>query len=239
MPLAPESPLDRLQARLTHTFHTPALLELSLTHSSYLYEHPEVAESNQRLEFLGDSVLQLILTRALFDLFPDDREGILSKRRALLTKGVFLAGLAREIGLPDCLRMASSEQANGGRDRDAALEDCFEALVGALYLDADFPTTRRIVLSLYGPLQDRLSPVEDEENPKGRLQELIHPSHGTTALRYEILSTEGEDHARSFVVGVFLRDRQLGSGTGSSKKQAEQEAARQAIGTLSAEGLAP
>jgi ribonuclease-3 len=113
--------------------------------------------------------------------------------------------------------------------RAAALEDAFEALVGAVYLDSDFRTVRRVVLGIYRDIPARLAAVEDVENPKGRLQEIVQPLHGNTALRYEVLSIEGEDHAREYAVAVFLNDRQLGTGRGSSKKQAEEAAARAAL----------
>ena len=226
------SALEQLQSRLTYRFRDPALLELALTHTSYLPEHPDVAESNQRLEFLGDAVLQLVLTEALFQLFPGDREGVLSKRRSVLTKGVFLVELARELGLDACLRLGTSEESAGGRQRAGALEDAFEAVVGALYLDSDLVVTRRIVLGLYGHLPDRLASTEDAENPKGRLQELVQPVHGNHALRYEVISVEGQDHARAYEIAVFLNDRDIGRGRGSSKKQAEESAARAALETL-------
>jgi len=226
------SALEQLQSRLTYRFRDPDLLELALTHTSYLPEHPDVAESNQRLEFLGDAVLQLVLTEALFQLFPGDREGVLSKRRSVLTKGVFLVELARELGLDACLRLGTSEESAGGRQRAGALEDAFEAVVGALYLDSDLVVTRRIVLGLYGHLPDRLASTEDAENPKGRLQELVQPVHGNHALRYEVISVEGQDHARAYEIAVFLNDRDIGRGRGSSKKQAEESAARAALETL-------
>ncbi len=208
-----------------------------MIHLSYLQDHPEEAESNQRLEFLGDSVLQLLLTQALFELYPGDREGLLSKRRAALSRGKFLSSLAREIGISDCLLLGSGEEAAGGRTRAAALEDAFEALVGALFLDSDFPTTRRIVLGLYGPLPQVLSSVEDEENPKGRLQEIVQPTHGNQALRYEVVRITGEDHAREFEIAVYLINQKLGEGRGPSKKVAEEAAARVALETLRKEGF--
>ena len=230
-----EHPIDRLQDRLTHRFRNQVLLERALTHPSYLQDHPELVENNQRLEFLGDAVLQLILTQALFELYPGDREGVLSKRRSALAKGVFLTRMAREIGLADCILLSSSEDAAGGRQRAAALEDAFESLIGALFLDTDFNTTRRIVLSLYGPIPDQLNGVEDTENPKGRLQELIQPKYGNSALRYELIQITGEDHARQFEIGVWLHDRQIGAGCGPSKKSAEEAAARVALETLESE----
>lgn len=225
-------PLEQLQARLTYTFRDPALLERAVTHTSFLPEHPDVAESNQRLEFLGDAVLQLILTQELFQLFPGDREGVLSKRRAALAKGKFLVELARELGLDRCLLLGTSEESTGGRQRPSSLEDAFEALVGALYLDSDFTTARRIVLSLYGDLPTRLQAVEHDENPKGRLQELVQPTHGNNAVRYELVSTEGADHARAYEFAVFVNDRELGRGRGPSKKAAEEAAARAALAAL-------
>ncbi|HWA85267.1 MAG TPA: ribonuclease III [Opitutus sp.] len=229
------SSLDQLQARLTYTFRDAALLERAVTHTSYLPEHPDVAESNERLEFLGDAVLQLILTETLFELYPGSREGPLSRDRAALTKGAFLAGLARTLGLDACLRLGTSEETAGGRQRAGALEDAFEALIGALYLDSNFVTARRIVLGLYGDLPAHLAGVEDTENPKGRLQELVQPKHGNNALRYEVTAAEGKDHQRAYEVAVFLFDRLLGCGRGTSKKSAEESAARAALETLKSE----
>ncbi|HSY53009.1 MAG TPA: ribonuclease III [Opitutaceae bacterium] len=226
------SPFTALQARLAYEFRDAALLELAVTHSSFLPDHPETKESYQRLEFLGDAVLQLILTEALFTLFPGDREGSLSKRRAALSKGSFLSWLARDINLADCLRLGASEQATGGRTRASTLEDALEALIGALYLDSDWPTTRRVVLGLYGSIPDHLASVADDDNPKGRLQELMQPRHGNLALRYEVSHIGGEDHAREYEVTVFLLDRALGTGRGPSKKAAEEAAAHTALETL-------
>jgi ribonuclease III len=215
--------------RLDYSFRDPALLRRAVTHTSYMQDHPGDDESNQRLEFLGDAVLQLILTQALFELFPGDREGILSKRRAALTKGTFLARLADEIDLQSCLRLGAGEEATGGRTKASALEDCFEALIGAIHLDRGMDEARRVALKIYGDLPARLLLGEEAENPKGRLQELVQPEHGNEALRYEVLGIDGADHARKYQVAVFLRDRPLGSGSGTSKKQAEEAAARAAL----------
>ena len=168
----------------------------------------------------------------MFHRFPGDREGWLSKRRAALANGPFLSGLAREIGLDLALRLGTGEEASGGRARAAALEDAFEALIGALFLDSQLEETRRVVLRIYGPLGDRLAAVEDFENPKGRLQEIIQPLHGNNALHYEVVRIVGEDHAREYEVAVFLLDRQLGTGQGPSKKSAEEAAARTALAAM-------
>lgn len=224
--------LTQLQARIGHVFRDAALLERAVTHPSLLQDRPELGESNQRLEFLGDAVLQLVLTEALFTLFPTEREGVLTKRRAALCNGTYLARLAREIGLDRALQLGASEESTGGRTRAAASEDAFEALVGAIYLDSDLAETRRVVLGIYGPLPERLASVEEVENPKGRLQERVQPVHGNQALRYEVVRISGEDHAREFEVAVYLLDRELGQGRGSSKKSAEEAAARVALEAL-------
>ncbi len=227
------SPLAQIQERIGYTFRNAELLETAVTHPSWLQDHPGVKSTNQRLEFLGDAVLQLLLTEALFQLYPDEREGELSQRRASLTKGVFLAQMAREIELESCLLLGNSEEAGGGRTRASALEDALEAVIGAIYLDSDLPTTRRIVLALYGSLPERLA-LATADNPKGRLQELVQPRHGNNALRYEVTGTEGADHARAYEVSVFLFSRHLGTGRGTSKKLAEEAAAAEALKTLQA-----
>lgn len=225
-PLADLAPLEK---RLGHAFVRPELLVEALTHSSYLQEDPAAGPHNQRLEFLGDSVLQFILTDALYREFPTVREGVLSRRRAVLSKGGFLTQMARDLGLDACLRLNRSEEDAGGRNRASILEDAFEAVVGAVYLDTDLATTQRLVLAWYGPLAARLAVSEDAENPKGRLQELVQPKHGNNALAYKVSTTSGPRHARIFEVEVFLNEVRLGAGSGPSKKAAEEAAAREAL----------
>lgn len=223
----------QLQARIGYTFRDAALLGQALTHTSYAAEHPD-AENNQRLEFLGDAVLQILLAEALFHLFPEEREGLLSRRRSQLVNQAFLAGLTKEIGADACLVLGKSEEKTGGRDRQSVLGDAFEALVGAVYLDSDLATVRRVVMALYGPLPDRLANLDDSDNPKGRLQELVQPVHGNSALRYDVIRADGQDHAREYEVTVYLLEKPLGTGTGTSKKLAEEAAARAALVTLAA-----
>lgn len=223
------TPHSNLQARLGYHFRDAALLVEALTHPSYLPDHPEVPLSNQRLEFLGDAVLHLVLTDALFALYPSEREGVLSKRRAALTKGVFLTGLARRLGIDEHLRLSAGEESTGGRSRAAALEDALEAVIGAIYRDSDLATVRARILDWYGPLPARLANVDQEENPKGRLQEKIQPTHGNMALRYEVVATQGKDHQRTYEVVVYLSDRAIGHGRGTSKKTAEEAAAREGL----------
>jgi ribonuclease-3 len=228
----PTDNLAQLEERLGHRFARRELLIEALTHSSYLQEDSAAGPHNQRLEFLGDSVLQFILTDALYREFTTDREGVLSRRRAVLSKGGFLTQMARDLGLDACLRLNRSEEEAGGRNRASILEDAFEAVIGAVYLDSDLATTQRLVLGWYGPLKQRLAVSEDAENPKGRLQELVQPEHGNNALVYKVSLTGGPKHARVYEVEVYLNEKLLGSGGGSSKKAAEEAAARVALAVL-------
>jgi len=224
-----EQLLGALQQRLGYRFRDVSLLRGALTHTSFLQDEPAAGPANQRLEFLGDSVLQLVLSAELFRLYPHEREGPLSKRRAALTKGGFLCQLARELGLDQALRLGASEEQTGGRQRASILEDAFEALVGAVFLDRDFAGAHDAVLRWYGPLDSRLAARLGEDNPKGRLQELLQPSYGNRAVRYEVVHAAGAPHQREYQVNVYLNDRLLGTGRGNSKKQAEEAAARAAL----------
>jgi ribonuclease-3 len=226
------TPLAQLQRRIGYEFRDPSLLEQAVTHPSYLLEHSGVTANNQRLEFLGDAVLQLVLTEEIFRLFPSDREGDLSRRRAAVVKGIFLAHVARELGLDSCLRLGTSELNNGGRERASSLADACEALFGALFLDSDWPTARRVMLQIFGDLPSRLQAVGELRSPKSRLQELAQPAHGNHAVRYTVIRTEGPDHDRRYFVEVYLLDRPLGQGSGTSKQAAEEAAANAALESL-------
>lgn len=222
-------PLLVLQGRIGYAFQRPELLQQAVTHPSFLQEHPLAGDNNQRLEFLGDAVLQLVLSDALFTQFPLDREGALTKNRAALTKGRFQIQLAQTLGLDGALRLGQSETQAGARGRESSLEDAFEAMIGAIYLDGGFEAARRVVLALYGSLPAHLEREQPVENPKGRLQEFVQPVHGNNALRYVTTQVGGADHAREYEAEVFLLDRALGKGRGSSKKTAEEAAARAAL----------
>ena len=225
------SNLSALAPRLGHTFANPALLLQALTHPGYSNEHPADGDHYQRLEFLGDAVIQFVVTAALFHLRPTEREGELSRLRVALTNGIFLGGLARELDLPAHLRLCVSEQKTGGSPTVAG--DAYEAVVGAIFLDAGLPAAQSFILRTYGNLEARLASLPlDEANPKGRLQERVQPTHGTGALRYETVLSGGPDHAKEYTSTVWLADRSLGTGRGTSKKVAEESAARSALVSL-------
>lgn len=226
-----EPDTTQLQERIGYTFANPALLLKSLTHPSYA-EDPETG-NYQRLEFLGDAVLGLILAEELFKTLPDKREGALTRNRSMLVKGEQLCLMAREIDLGKHVRMGEAEAAQGGRKRDSILEDSFEAMIGAIYLDGGLDAARTVVLNLYGPLEKRLAHQSQAHNPKGKLQELLQPSLGNDCIEYRVVETSGPDHQKSFTVEVHVQGVLKGQGSGNSKKLAEEAAAREAL-----EGLA-
>lgn len=235
----PEAPSDAVeamapvQARLGHEFEQQALLVTALTHASFANEHPEdPIETNERLEFLGDAILGAIVADALFARFPSTQEGRLTEWRAQLVCGPTLARVAERLELGAALRLGRGEEGTGGRQREGNLERAYEATVGAVYLDAGLEGARAFVAHTLGEEFDALERDPDILNPKGALQQLAQ----TTERRpeYVLIDQRGPEHDRSFAVEVRLGREVLGSGTGSSKQQAEKEAARQALEVLRA-----
>ena len=165
--------LAQLQNRLGCQFHNPDLLRLALTHPSLGHESGEATPHNQRLEFLGDAVLQLVLSEKLFEHFPSFDEGQLSKSRAKLVNGDTLAGFGRALELGRHLILSRGEESNGGRDRASTLADAFEAVLGAIFLDAGLPVAREFILREFGPAISDLDALPGIENPKGELQEFL------------------------------------------------------------------
>jgi ribonuclease-3 len=220
--------LAPFEERIGYHFADRALLRMALTHPSWAQQHAG-EENNQRLEFLGDSVLSLILARELFDRMPHKREGVLTRSRAALAKRALLSTLAVELGIDTAIRLSEAEERNGGRSRQSILEDALESVAGAVYLDSNFDTVRRVVLIWYGDLGERLSHILGSHNPKGQLQELVQPTRGNEAISYITIGEEGPPHLRTFRVKVTIQGADMGEGTGSSKKEAEENAAREAL----------
>lgn len=228
----PASKVKKLESKLGYTFNKKGLLHQALTHPSYLLNTKDQLKNNQRLEFLGDSVIQLVLTEKLYEKFPKHREGKLTALRSGYARGDFMAEIARELKLGDYLLLKPKDRQAGVAEGDSALGDAFEALIGALYLDSDFETSRKIILGLYNYLDTEATAKGEIANPKGKLQELIQPVHGNSALRYETVSQTGQAHERTFEIAVYCNDDQLGTGKGKTKKEAAEKAAVQAIAKL-------
>lgn len=218
--------LTALEARCGYVFADRSLLELALTHRSY------AKTNNERLEFLGDAVVNLAAAHVLYHRFPDVPEGVLSRLRSRLVCREALAIQARQFELGDLIRLGSGERKSGGRQRDSILSDALEALAGAIVEDSDLGTAAGCALHWFEPAAAALS-VEDGYDPKTRLQEWLQ-ARGLELPRYEVLSTEGEEHALSFTVAARLQTLKASAeGTGSSRRRAEQAAARALLEQLS------
>jgi ribonuclease-3 len=225
------SDYDELQNQLGYSFEDLGLLRLALTHPSVAHEQSAPIQTNQRLEFLGDAVLQLVLTGELYEKFPAFGEGPLTKARAQLVNRRSLAEQARQLGLGQHLIVSRGEEISGGRQRLSALADTFEALLGAVFLDGGFEAARRFILRQFGNSFGELSNIPTLENPKGELQEFLQAS-STEAPRYHVASASGPDHDRVFECTVHHAGTELARGHGKSKKAAESEAALAALARL-------
>jgi ribonuclease-3 len=223
--------LSEFQTRLGHVFRDAGLLRLALTHPSLAHEAGKPAPHNQRLEFLGDAVLQLVLTRELYEKFPKSDEGPLTKARAKLVNRRTLAEHARALGLGAHLILSRGEEMHGGRERASALADSFEALLGAIFLDSGFEVAREFILREFGAEFGRLDTLPTIENPKGELQELLQAG-SSEAPEYHVVSTTGPDHDRVFECTVQHAGVDLAHGRGKSKKAAESDAASAALKKL-------
>ena len=221
-----------LADRLGLAFRDPSLLAEALVHSSYVNEHLESpTESNERLEFLGDAVLSLVMSEALFRRHRDEQEGVLTTRRAAIVSTRGLARIARRLGLGDALVLGQGAQNSGERGRSSVLAGLFEAIVAAIYLDAGLTAARDFILSAAGPEMEEALPADALKAPKSRFQERAMALTGR-APSYRIVSCEGPDHERRFVVEASVDGHPLGEGEGRSRREAETMAAEAALAAL-------
>lgn len=225
--------MKALEKNLGYSFKNESLLLNALTHSSYANEARGGIASNERLEFLGDSVLSVIVSDYLYKQFGNLPEGELTKLRASLVCEKSLCGFSRELNLGDFLRLGKGEEKGGGRERDSILADAFEAVLAAIYLDSNLETARSVVMRF---VLKELKHTDDEvfKDYKTALQEIIqrNPEEYVT---YILTGESGPDHDKLFEVEVHLNSNVIGKGAGKSKKQAEQMAAKQALGLMGAE----
>ncbi len=227
-------PFLEVQERLHYHFQQPNLLELALTHPSYAHEHPEAGgedHHNQRLEFLGDAVLDFLIAAWLYRQYPHFSEGALTRLRATLVCTTTLAGIAQRLGLGEALRLGRGEEESGGNARAANLCDALEALVGALYLDGGMDVAWQCLEAWFvQEIQSSLNAGTDLD-AKSRFQEWAQATLGITPA-YRIVAEYGPDHAKTFVAQVLLNEQAVGEGQGSSKRMAEQAAAQAALNVL-------
>jgi len=215
---------DSLQARVGHSFRSPALLELAIVHRS---SRARAGENNEQLEFLGDAVLDLAVSDLLMVRFPRADEGELSKRRAALVNAKVLAEKAAAIGLGEDLRLGKGEEKSGGRAKTSILAAAYEAIIGAVFLDGGFEMARDLVKTHFEKefrTEARDSPVDH----KSRLQEVCQRLFHRTPT-YTVVEATGPDHDRAFVAEIRIGEQRYGRGEGKTKKQAQQQAARRAL----------
>lgn len=223
--------LNELESRLGYKFRDASLLKLALTHPSIMQDHTAARQHNQRLEFLGDAVLQLILTLALYERFPVLDEGPLTKARAQMVNRSALAAHSRTLELGEHLILSRGEELHGGRARASALADAFEAVLGAVFLDGGFEAAQKFVLGEFGEDFAELPQRPSIANPKGELQEWLQ-ANSTEPPHYRMVSATGPDHDREFECTVLHESEELARGQGKSKKIAETNAALAALEVL-------
>ncbi|MBW8189578.1 ribonuclease III [Neiella marina] len=217
--------ITRLQTIVGHQFAEPSLLEQALTHRSAAAIH------NERLEFLGDAVLGVVIAEALYHAFPEQDEGDLSRMRATLVRGQTLAELAQDFGLGDYLKLGPGELKSGGFRRESILADSVEAIIGAVFLDAGIDVAKAMVLSWYQPRLANISPGNNQKDPKTRLQEHLQ-AHKLALPTYLVTNTTGQAHKQTFTVSCTIEDAEPVIAQGSSRRKAEQAAAEQVLQRL-------
>jgi ribonuclease-3 len=226
-------PIARLEETLSIEFKDKALLQQALYHRSFLNEAPDEVESNERLEFLGDAVLGHVISDKLYRDYPTLTEGQLSQIRALLVRWDALANAARRINLGEYLVLGRGEEMSGGRERPSNLAGALEALIGAAFLDGGVTRARKLVLELLKPDLKEIAKKGITADSKSELQHIAQ-TRWHQIPSYKLVSSEGPDHAKLFAVEVILGNEMMGRGQGRTKKQAELNAARQALETLAA-----
>jgi ribonuclease III len=230
-------PLDELAARLGIVLREPELIGRAFVHSSFLNENPTlVTGHNERLEFYGDAVISLVVSRLLYDRYPDEDEGFLTARRAALVNREALAAIALELGLDRYLLLGRGEAEAGGAARPSLLAATFEALVGALSLSEGSEPTERVLERLFAERMEALAAAEGPpKSAKSRLQEWTQRRHGTKPV-YQLAATSGPAHEQRFDVVVLVDGQPVGTGTGTSRQRAEEQAAGAALAALRPEG---
>ena len=224
--------MSDLEKKIGAEFENGKLLEEALTHRSYLNEYPGAGAHNERLEFLGDAVLELIVTEYLFHAYPDYQEGQLTSLRAALVNYQMLSKIAKEIGLDEYLRLSRGEAKATGRARDVILANAIEALIGAIYLDAGYKGAEAFIKKFVMNHLDEVIENKLYRDPKSTLQEIVQEDFKITPV-YKVISETGPDHSKEFVVGVFFGEELKAEGRGLSKQDAEMKAAEAALEELS------
>lgn len=218
--------IAQLQRKIGHDFKDESLLKLALTHRSAGKKH------NERIEFLGDSILSFIIAEELYSRYPGASEGDMSRLRATLVRGKTLAEMGREFGVGNCIFLGPGEMKSGGARRDSILEDVMESIIGAIYLDTDMDTVKALVLHWYQSRLEKFKPGQSQKDPKTQLQEFLQGRKKALPV-YTVVEITGEAHDQKFYVECVVQGIKMPfNGEGFSRRAAEQQAAQEALDTL-------
>ncbi len=219
--------LETIQRKIGHQFETPELLAQALTHRSYNAKH------NERLEFLGDSILSFVIANALYNQFPTTREGDLSRMRSTLVRGETLVEIAKDFKLGDALRLGPGELKSGGFRRESILEDAVEAIIGAIFLDADIHRCEAVILSWFKERLKTIKPGVEQKDPKTQLQEYLQGRRQPLPI-YTVIDTKGQAHNQEFTVSCEVENIGAFTAKGTSRRKAEQKAAKEVMSIIKA-----
>lgn len=222
-----------IENKIGYRFKNKKLLEVAVTHKSYAYEKKETENDsyNERLEFLGDAILEHIVSIYLYNIKPSLKEGVMSKKRAEIVCEASLSKIIKKMGLSKNVRLGKCEIQTGGNKKDAILADMYEAILGAVYLDGGFEVAQKICLENIVPTITEVLNEKESMDYKTRLQELLQ-KNGTVKIEYRIDKETGKDHAKTFFSSVYLENEKIGEGNGKTKKASEQAAAKSALEKL-------
>ena len=224
-----------IEAKLGYTFQDRSLLALAFIHRSFINEHREVIQHNERLEFLGDSVLGMLIAEYLYRYLPSTPEGELSYLRSRLVEASSCFAYVEKLQIEQYVMLGKGERLNDGRGRDSILADLFEAIIGAIYLDGGIEAARRFLFKNFSPEIDAILKMP-LRNWKALLQDFCQKMYQTTPI-YKVLNESGPDHSKRFKISVYLNDEEMGCGEGGSKKEAQQAAAADAMSKVEGQGV--
>ncbi len=223
--------IEKLELRIGYTFKNKKLANMAITHKSYAHDKGDsnLDAYNERIEFLGDAILEHIISKYLYNKLPDEKEGMLTKRRARIVCEKSLCTVIKEYNLEECLKVGRCELKIKNSKKDAMLADMFEAILGAIYLDAGFDVAEKICLKLLEKtIEDEINNVTENKDYKTRLQEEVQKEKNKD-IKYELVREEGPAHDKVFYVEVYVNNIKMGEGNGKSKKEAQQKAAEEAL----------
>jgi len=221
--------LAQLEENLGFQFKNQDLLNQALTHRSFLNENKTVGESNERMEFLGDSILSFCISEMLYQKFPDYPEGNLTNIRSNLVKTTTLAKIARTLTIGKFLKLSHGEDDSGGRSNPSILADTVEAIIGAIFFDQGLDVTKKFILTTFTSTLEEIISSDNFKDPKSTLQEKIQAINNNPPPIYKTLKEEGPDHQKTFTIGVYINEQLLATDKGKSKREAEENAARKAL----------